>query len=108
MQYIFNATLYTPTEVIHDGALLVEDGHILASAPATTLGRPDGAAPAQGGFVIESPAGSHRVQRDAHGGFVIDMGRPRFAVLTSRSRGRSEPSRAGARGSRRSHPAGSG
>ena len=40
----------------------------------------DGAAPAQGGFVIESPAGSHRVQRDAHGGFVIDMGPPRFAV----------------------------
>ena len=40
----------------------------------------DGAAPAQGEFVIESPAGSHRVQRDAHGGFVIDMGPPRFAV----------------------------
>ena len=31
----------------------------------------DGAALAQGGFVIESPAGSHRVQRDAHGGFLL-------------------------------------
>ena len=34
----------------------------------------NGAAPAQGEFVIESPAGSHRVHRDAHGGFVIDLG----------------------------------
>ena len=40
----------------------------------------DGAAPAQGDFTIESPAGSHRVQRDQAGGFVIDMGVPRFAL----------------------------
>ena len=54
MQYIFNATLYTPAEVIPDGALLVGDGRILACAPASTLGRPDGAAPvdAQGAAVV--------------------------------------------------------
>ena len=39
----------------------------------------DGAAPADGGFTIESPAGRHPVQRDDAGGFVIDMGPPRFA-----------------------------
>ncbi len=38
-----------------------------------------GAAPAQAGFVIESPAGRHAVQHDGHGGYVIDMGAPRFA-----------------------------
>lgn len=38
-----------------------------------------GAAPAQGGFAIASPAGLHAVQRDAGGDFVIDMGAPRFA-----------------------------
>ncbi|GAB1406769.1 diaminopimelate epimerase [Thermomonas brevis] len=38
----------------------------------------DGAAPATGGFAIESPAGLHPVQRDGGGGFVIDMGAPRF------------------------------
>ncbi|RZA17004.1 MAG: diaminopimelate epimerase, partial [Lysobacteraceae bacterium] len=38
-----------------------------------------GAAPQAGDFVIESPAGRHPVQRDAGGGFVIDMGAPRFA-----------------------------
>ena len=39
----------------------------------------DGAAPAQGAFVIDSPAGTHPVARDADGGFVIDMGAPAFA-----------------------------
>ncbi len=39
----------------------------------------DGAAPADAGFVIESPAGVHSVQHDGEGGFVIDMGAPRFA-----------------------------
>lgn len=39
----------------------------------------DGAAPAQGEFTIDSPAGVHAVTRDADGGFVIDMGPPRFA-----------------------------
>ena len=39
----------------------------------------DGAAPADGGFMIESPAGLHAVRRDDAGGFVIDMGAPRFA-----------------------------
>lgn len=39
----------------------------------------DGAAPADGGFMIESPAGLHAVRRDGAGGFVIDMGAPRFA-----------------------------
>lgn len=39
----------------------------------------DGAAPAQADFAIESPAGIHLVQRDGQGGFVIDMGAPRFA-----------------------------
>ena len=39
----------------------------------------DGAAPAGGGFAIDSPAGRHEVARDADGGFVIDMGAPRFA-----------------------------
>ena len=39
----------------------------------------DGAAPAQGDFAIESPAGLHAVTRGDDGGFVIDMGAPRFA-----------------------------
>ncbi len=39
----------------------------------------DGAAPAQDSFAIDSPAGVHAVTRDADGGFVIDMGPPRFA-----------------------------
>jgi diaminopimelate epimerase len=39
----------------------------------------DGAAPAQADFAIESPAGVHPVRHDGHGGFVIDMGAPRFA-----------------------------
>ena len=39
----------------------------------------DGAAPFQGGFAIQSPAGMHAVARDADGEFVIDMGAPRFA-----------------------------
>ena len=39
----------------------------------------DGAASATGDFVIDSPAGTHAVQRDADGGFVIDMGIPDFA-----------------------------
>ena len=38
-----------------------------------------GAAPAGGDFVIQSPAGDHRVQRDEDGGFAVDMGAPRFA-----------------------------
>ena len=38
----------------------------------------DGSAPAQGDFVIESPAGTHPVARDGDGGFVIDMGRAQF------------------------------
>jgi N-acetylglucosamine-6-phosphate deacetylase len=54
MHYIFNGTLYTPTEVIPDGALLVEDGRILACASATTLGRPDEAVPvdAEGAAIV--------------------------------------------------------
>ncbi|WP_394764558.1 diaminopimelate epimerase [Stenotrophomonas sp.] len=39
----------------------------------------DGAAPAAGDFAIESPTGMHAVGRDAKGGYVIDMGVPRFA-----------------------------
>ena len=39
----------------------------------------DGAAPASGNFVIDSPAGTHEVARDAQGGFAIDMGVPQFA-----------------------------
>ena len=39
----------------------------------------DGTAPAEGGFVIDSPAATHAVARDALGGFVIDMGAPQFA-----------------------------
>ncbi|WP_287596713.1 diaminopimelate epimerase [Thermomonas sp.] len=39
----------------------------------------DGAAPADAGFIIESPADVHPVQHDGEGGFVIDMGAPRFA-----------------------------
>ncbi|QNN45345.1 diaminopimelate epimerase [Thermomonas brevis] len=39
----------------------------------------DGAAPADAAFAIESPAGVHPVTRDGDGGFVIDMGAPRFA-----------------------------
>ncbi len=39
----------------------------------------DGAAPASDDFTIDSPAATHAVARDAHGGFVIDMGTPRFA-----------------------------
>ncbi len=41
----------------------------------------DGAAPADAGFIIESPAGVHPVQHDGEGGFVIDMGAPRFAPV---------------------------
>ena len=39
----------------------------------------DGAAPAEGGFMIESDGGLHAVARDAAGHFVIDMGAPRFS-----------------------------
>src|SRR5690606_28622522 len=39
----------------------------------------DGAAPAEADFAIESPAGVHLVRHDGHGGFVIDLGAPRFA-----------------------------
>ena len=39
----------------------------------------DGAAAADAPFAIESPAGVHPVTRDGDGGFVIDMGAPRFA-----------------------------
>ena len=39
----------------------------------------DGAAPADAGFAIESPAGVHPVRHDGVGGFIIDMGAPRFA-----------------------------
>ena len=42
----------------------------------------DGAAPAMDGFVIDSPAGTHEVARDAQGGFVIDMGVPDFSPAT--------------------------
>ena len=41
----------------------------------------DGAAPAQGDFAIDSPATTHRVAHDGAGGFVIDMGTPRFAPV---------------------------
>lgn len=39
----------------------------------------DGAAPMLADFNIDSPAGSHLVQRDRQGAIVIDMGTPRFA-----------------------------
>ena len=39
----------------------------------------DGVAPADAAFMIESPAGRHAVAHDGQGGFVIDMGAPRFA-----------------------------
>ena len=39
----------------------------------------DGAAPAQGDFAIDSPGTTHRVAHDEQGGFVIDMGTPKFA-----------------------------
>ena len=39
----------------------------------------DGAAPASGPFAIDSPLATHRIERDAAGGFVVDMGAPRFA-----------------------------
>ena len=39
----------------------------------------DGAAPASGGFAIDSPAGRHDVARDVGAGIVIDMGVPQFA-----------------------------
>ena len=39
----------------------------------------DGAAPAQGDFAIDSPGTTHRVAQDEQGGFVIDMGTPKFA-----------------------------
>lgn len=45
MQYIFNATTYTPEDVIPDAALLVDEGRILACEPARTLRRPAGAVP---------------------------------------------------------------
>ena len=38
----------------------------------------DGAAPAQGDFAIDSPGTTHRVAHDDDGGFVINMGAPRF------------------------------
>ena len=38
-----------------------------------------GAAPASGAFAIDSPHFTHRVERDPGGGFVVDMGAPRFA-----------------------------
>lgn len=38
-----------------------------------------GAAPTDAGFAIDSPAGVHPVQHDGAGGFIIDMGAPRFA-----------------------------
>ena len=38
----------------------------------------EAAAPMLGEFSIDSPAGEHLVHRDAQGGFVIDMGVPRF------------------------------
>jgi diaminopimelate epimerase len=39
----------------------------------------DGAAPASGGFAIDSPTGVHEVGRDAQGRFEIDMGAPEFS-----------------------------
>ncbi len=39
----------------------------------------DGAAPILGDFMIDSPAGTHEVRRDAKGEIIIDMGAPRFA-----------------------------
>jgi diaminopimelate epimerase len=47
----------------------------------------DGSAPASGEFAIESPAGTHAVARDAAGGFVIDMGAPRFEPAALPMRG---------------------
>ena len=38
----------------------------------------DGAAPMLGHFSIDSPTGTHDVERDEKGGIVIDMGAPRF------------------------------
>lgn len=42
MLLITHATLYTPDEVIADGALLVADGRIAALGPAETLTAPSG------------------------------------------------------------------
>ncbi len=39
----------------------------------------DGAAPAHGDFAIDSPGTTHRVAHGGDGGFIIDMGKPRFA-----------------------------
>jgi len=39
----------------------------------------DGAAPAHDEFTIDSPARSHRVVGDDHGGFLVEMGTPQFA-----------------------------
>jgi diaminopimelate epimerase len=39
----------------------------------------EGVAPAHGAFAIDSPGGTHRIERDADGGFVVDMGIPAFA-----------------------------
>ena len=47
----------------------------------------DGAAPAQDGFAIDSPAGTHRVQRDGEAGFIIDMGGPDFSPAAVPLRG---------------------
>ena len=38
----------------------------------------EGVAPADRDFLLESPAGLHAVQQDAHGGFCIDMGAANF------------------------------
>ncbi|HOZ24724.1 MAG TPA: diaminopimelate epimerase, partial [Thermomonas sp.] len=38
----------------------------------------DGAAPRQGGFAIDSPARTHRVEAGDDGGFTVEMGAPRF------------------------------
>ena len=39
----------------------------------------DGAAPAQGTFVIDSPSRTHRVEAHGDGSFTVEMGAPRFA-----------------------------
>ena len=42
MHYIYNATLYTPDQIIADGALLIANGQIIACGPATALSAPAG------------------------------------------------------------------
>ena len=44
MQFIDHATLYTPDDVIADGAILIDGGHIVACGPAAEVAAPASAA----------------------------------------------------------------